>query len=162
MKDNDKEDKKEDKKDELTADAVQTTPDTKEEKAPQGPSLSEIIRERATEEDTPLSKNNLSLRQILGGDILSAEIVRKQIWLFLLVTAFLIVYIAEGYSYKKYVLEIDKLTVQLKDAKYKALSSKSELTEKTRESKILEMLKINKDTLLQISGRPPYIVEVPE
>ncbi len=160
MKDKEKVEKKE----ELVAanDAAQPVADVVEEKEPQGPSLSEIIREQATEEDMPLLKNNLSLRKILGGDILSAEIVRKQIWLVLLITAFLIVYIAEGYSYKKYVLEIDKLTVQLKDAKYKALSSKSELTERTRESKILEMLKLNKDTLLHISGRPPYIVEIPE
>ncbi len=160
MKDKEKVEKKE----ELVAatDVAQPVADVVEETEPQGPSLSEIIREQATEEDMPLLKNNLSLRKILGGDILSAEIVRKQIWLVLLITAFLIVYIAEGYSYKKYVLEIDKLTVQLKDAKYKALSSKSELTERTRESKILEMLKLNKDTLLHISGRPPYIVEIPE
>lgn len=166
MKDKDKvenKEEKEEKREELTAQgAEQPASDAVEGNEPQGPSLSEIIREQATEEDMPLQKSNLSLRKILGGDILSAEIVRKQIWLVLLITAFLIVYIAEGYSYKKYVLEIDKLTVQLKDAKYKALSSKSELTEKTRESKILEMLKINHDTLLHISGRPPYIVEVPE
>lgn len=160
MKDKEKVEKKEELV--VATDAAQPVADVVEEKEPQGPSLSEIIREQATEEDMPLLKNNLSLRKILGGDILSAEIVRKQIWLVLLITAFLIVYIAEGYSYKKYVLEIDKLTVQLKDAKYKALSSKSELTEKTRESKILEMLKLNKDTLLHISGRPPYIVEIPE
>ncbi len=160
MKDKEKVEKKEELV--VATDAAQPVADVVEEKEPQGPSLSEIIREQATEEDMPLLKNNLSLRKILGGDILSAEIVRKQIWLVLLITAFLIVYIAEGYSYKKYVLEIDKLTVQLKDAKYKALSSKSELTERTRESKILEMLKLNKDTLLHISGRPPYIVEIPE
>lgn len=127
-----------------------------------GPSLSEIIREQATEEDAPISKSNLSLKKILGGDMLVAEVVRKQIWLILLITFFLIIYIAQGYSYKKYVLEIDKLTVQLKDAKYKALSAKSELTERTRESKVLEMLKINNDTLLKISDRPPFIIEVPE
>lgn len=134
--------------------------DNEEDKV--GLSLSEIIREQATEEDSPISKNNLSLKKILGGDMLVAEVVRKQIWLILLITLFLIIYIAQGYSYRKYVLEIDRLTVQLKDAKYKALSTKSELTERTRESKILEMLKINNDTLLHISDRPPFIIEVPE
>ena len=127
-----------------------------------GHSLREIIREQVTEEDAPVVKKELSLRKILAGDILTAEIVRKQIWLLLLITGFLIVYIAEGYSYKKYALEIDRLTTQLKDAKYKALSATSELTEKTRESKILEMLRINNDTLLHISDRPPFIIEVPE
>lgn len=127
-----------------------------------GQSLSEIIREQVTEEDAPITKSDLSLKKILGGDILTAEIVRKQIWLLLFVTFFLIIYIAEGYSYKKYALEIDRLTTRLKDAKYKALSSTSELTEKTRESKILEMLSVNNDTLLHISTRPPFIIEVPE
>lgn len=133
--------------------------DNEEDKV--GLSLSEIIREQATEEDSPITKNNLSLKKILGGDMLVAEVVRKQIWLILLITLFLIIYIAQGYSYRKYVLEIDRLTVQLKDATYKALSTKSELTERTRESKILEMLKINNDTLLHISDRPPFIIYLP-
>lgn len=133
-----------------------------EEGADDGLSLTEIIREQVTEEDTPVSKNNLSLKNIILGDLFVSGFMRKQIWLILLITLFIIIYIAEGYSYRKYVLEIDKLTVQLKDAKYKALSTKSELTEKTRESKILEMLKINNDTLLHISDRPPFIIEIPE
>ena len=127
-----------------------------------GQSLSEIIREQVKEEDSPITKNNLSLKKILGGDILMAAAVRKQIWLLLLVAAFLIAYIAEGYSYKKYILEIDKLTKTLEDAKYKALSSKSDLTEKTRESKVLDMLRINNDTLLHPSTFPPFLIEVPE
>lgn len=133
-----------------------------EEEADDGLSLTEIIREQVTEEDTPVSKNNLSLKNIILGDLFVSGFMRKQIWLILLITLFIIIYIAEGYSYRKYVLEIDKLTVQLKDAKYKALSTKSELTERTRESKILEMLKINNDTLLHISDRPPFIIEIPE
>ncbi len=124
--------------------------------------MTQIIKEQAKEEDAPISKNNLSLRKIIGGEILTAEIVRKQIWLVLLITLFLVIYIAEGYSYKKYILEIDKLATQLKDAKYKALSVKSDLTEHTRESKIIEMLEMNRDSLLKRSDRPPYIINVPE
>jgi hypothetical protein len=50
----------------------------------------------------------------------------------------------------------------LLDAKYKALSSSSTLTEKSRESHVLEALKQNRDSLLHISDQPPYIVNVPE
>ncbi len=141
-----------------TDDEVKATPE--EEHA--APSLSDIIREQVAEEDTPLTKNNFSLRKVLGGDILTTEIVRKQIWLLLLITVFLIVYIAEGYSYKQYMIEIDRLNTQLKDAKFKALSAKSDLTEHTRESKIIDMLKINNDSTLHNSGQPPYIINVPE
>ena len=41
-------------------------------------SLRAIIREQATEDDMPLTKN-ITLRKILGGDILSTDIIRKQI-----------------------------------------------------------------------------------
>lgn len=139
--------KEEQLKDEVQADA--------------GPSLSELIREQAREDEETLSKNNLSLRHIIGGDILTATVVRKQIWLVLLITFFLILYIAQGYSYKNNVIEIDRLTNKLKDAKYRALSTKSDLTEHTRESKILEMLRLNNDSLLKISDKPPFMVEVP-
>ena len=41
------------------------------------PSLRTIIRE-TTEEDMPITKN-ITLKKILGGDILSADVIRKQI-----------------------------------------------------------------------------------
>ena len=51
---------------------------------------------------------------------------------------------------------------QLKDAKYKALSSSSTLTERCRESQVLEKLRQNHDSLLHTSNQPPYIINVPE
>lgn len=132
------------------------------EPAEEGPSLQQLIREAVAEEDAPQIRNGITLRKILLGDFLTAEIVRRQIWLFLLITFFLIVYIAQRYSYQKYMVEIDKQTKVLEDAKLKALSSKSELTERTRQSKILDMLKLNNDSLLKISDRPPYYIKVPE
>jgi hypothetical protein len=56
---------------------------------------------------------------------------------------------------------IDKLQKELKDAKYKALSSSSQLTERSRESKVLEILQNNKDSVLKIANQPPYIIDVP-
>ena len=58
--------------------------------------------------------------------------------------------------------QIDKLEKELEDAKYKALSSSSALTERCRESHILEMLRANKDSLLHPSEQPPYIINIPE
>ena len=60
------------------------------------------------------------------------------------------------------MLEIDKLNIELQDAKYKSLSSASELTERCRESNVLNMLKTNKDSLLKMPAQPPYIINVPE
>lgn len=123
--------------------------------------LKQVIAEQAIEGEDPLS-SNFSLRKILGGDILTARIIRRQIWLVILVVFFVIIYISNRYSIQKDLIEIDQLQKELQDAKYKALSSSSQITEKSRESNVLEMLKNNKDSVLHIATQPPYIINVPE
>jgi len=119
------------------------------------------IKEKVKEEDPKLTPS-LNLRTILGGDFLTAEMVRRQIWLFVLVVFFTIIYVASRYQCQQDLLAIDKLEKELLDAKYKALSSSSTLTEKCRESHVLDALKHNNDSLLHISDQPPYIINVPE
>ena len=119
------------------------------------------IEEQAREDEQPQS-SNFTLRKILGGDILSTRLLRNNIWLIITAVIFTIVYISNRYSVQKYLIEIDKLQKELEDAKYRALSSSSQLTEKTRESHILEILKTRKDSVLKMSDRPPYIIDVPE
>ena len=48
--------------------------------------LKQVIAKQATEDEAPLSKT-FTLRKILGGDILSAQVIRRQIWLCLLYTS---------------------------------------------------------------------------
>ena len=119
------------------------------------------IEEQAREDEQPQS-SNFTLRKILGGDILSARLLRNNIWLIITIVFFTIVYISNRYSVQKYLIDIDKLRNELDDAKYRALSSSSQLTEKTRESHILEILKTRKDSVLKMSDRPPYIIDIPE
>ena len=121
----------------------------------------QLIKEKAKEEDPKLT-SSLTLRTILGGDFLTADMVRRQIWLFVLLVAFCIAYVAIRYQCQQDLLAIDKLEIELLDAKYKALSSSSTLTEKCRESHVLDALKQNKDSLLHIADKPPYIINVPE
>ena len=123
--------------------------------------LKAAIAEQAREDEQPQS-SNFTLRKILGGDILSAHLLRNNIWLILVIVGFTIIYISNRYSVQKYLIEIDKLNTELEDAKYRALSSSSQLTEKSRESHILELLKNRKDSVLKMSDRPPYIINVPE
>lgn len=124
-------------------------------------SLREAIKEQATEDEAPQSKN-FTLRKILGGDILSTQTIRSQIGVILLITVFLIIYISNRYSCQQNLIQIDKLQKELQDAKYKALASSSQLTEKCRESHVLDMLKANRDSLLKIANQPPYIIQVEE
>lgn len=123
--------------------------------------LEQAMKDQAREDEKPQS-SSFSLRKILGGDWLTAELLRRQIGVILLVTGFIIVYISNRYSCQKDMLEIDRLNAELIDAKYRALSSTSELTERCRESNVLDMLKENKDSVLKIASQPPYIITVPD
>jgi len=133
----------------------------KEEEKKEMTQLHEAIKEQAREDEQPQSAT-FTLRKILGGDFLTANMIRKQIGVVLLVVGFTIIYVSNRYSCQQNLLEIDKLNTELQDAKYKALSSASELTELCRESNVLKMLQTNKDSVLKIANQPPYIINVPE
>ncbi|MGI6243239.1 MAG: FtsL-like putative cell division protein [Prevotella sp.] len=135
--------------------------DASQPDAAEGLSLKEVIQEQAIEGEAPQSRT-LSLRKILGGDILNTAAVRRQIWLLLLIVFFLILSISNRYSCQQDIIEIDRLQSELQDAKYKALSSTSQLTEKSRESNVLKLLKNNEDSVLKMANQPPYIIYVPE
>lgn len=124
-------------------------------------SFKEAIAKQAIEEESPMS-SSFTLRKILGGDILTAQVIRRQIWLIVLVVGFVIIYISNRYSIQQDLIELDKLQKELQNAKYKALSSSSQITERSRESNVLKMLQNNKDSVLHIATQPPYIINVPD
>ena len=119
------------------------------------------IKENAKEED-PKFSSTMTLRTILGGDFLTAQMVRHHIGIIVLIVVFAIVYVAFRYQCQQDMIAIDKMEKELLDAKYKALSSNSTLTEKCRESHVLDALKNYKDSVLHVSDQPPYIINVPE
>ena len=131
-----------------------------QQEAPQA-SLKEVIAKQAIEEEASGS-SSFTLRKILGGDILTAQIIRRQIWLVILIVFFVIIYISNRYNIQNDIIELDKLQKELQDTKYKALSTSSQITEKSRESNVLDMLTNNKDSVLHIATQPPYIINVPE
>lgn len=131
-----------------------------QQEAPQA-SLKEVIAKQAIEEEASGS-SSFTLRKILGGDILTAQIIRRQIWPVILIVLFVIIYISNRYNIQNDIIELDKLQKELQDTKYKALSTSSQITEKSRESNVLDMLKNNKDSVLHIATQPPYIINVPE
>lgn len=124
------------------------------------PSLRTIIRQQAIEDELPLTKN-VTLGKILGGEMLNTQFLRQQIWVIVLITLFIIVYISNRYKCQQNLIKIDNLQSELEDAKYRALSSSSDLTQQTRESKVLERLHNDKDSTLHIPTQPPYIITIP-
>ncbi len=117
---------------------------------------------KALASDDESRQQNITLREILGGDILNARVIRRQIWVIVLIVGITIIYIGNRYCSQKELIEIDKLTKELRDSKYKALSSSSDLTEKCRESHVLEILRTNQDSTLHIADQPPFIINIPE
>ena len=139
---------------------TQQQEEPQQQEAPQA-SLKEVIAKQAIEEEASGS-SSFTLRKILGGDILTAQIIRRQIWLVILIVFFVIIYISNRYNIQNDIIELDKLQKELQDTKYKALSTSSQITEKSRESNVLDMLKNNKDSVLHIATQPPYIINIPE
>lgn len=137
-----------------------TAPETADDDANGAPSLRTIIRQQAIEDELPLTKN-VTLGKILGGEMLNTQFLRQQIWVIVLITLFIIVYISNRYKCQQNLIKIDNLQSELEDAKYRALSSSSDLTQQTRESKVLERLHNDKDSTLHIPTQPPYIITVP-
>lgn len=118
------------------------------------------MKEKVSEDDTA-PVGSLSLKQIVGGDYLFA-VVRHHIWLIMLIVLLCTVYVGVRYQCEQDVLEIDQLEKDLVNAKYKAMSSSSNLTELCRQSNVLKVLHENADTLLMLSDQPPYIIDVDE
>lgn len=140
----------------MATETTQQEPAEKEEM-----STLEKIR-NTVKEDTPKPTSQISLQKLLGGDLLNGDTVRRQIWLIVLVTFFVLIYIAARYQCQQDIIEIDKLEKELAEAKYKAMSSSSELTERCRESHLLKMLQANNDSLIRPSELPPYKINIPE
>lgn len=121
-----------------------------------------IANIKAMVSDEEPKKQNITLLSILGGDILTAQALRRQIWLIVLIVIFTIVYIGNRYGSQQELIEIDKLSRELTSMKYKALTTSSELTERSRESHVLEILQSNKDSTLHVADQPPFIISDPE
>lgn len=117
-----------------------------------------IQREAKEEQDT---SSPFSISKTLGGVII-ARFVQKQMGLVLLICAFIIIYISNRYVCQKKMVEIDRLETKLVEARYKATVCTSILTEKSRESNIMNMLRNYGDSTLAIPQDPPYLIRVEE
>lgn len=117
-----------------------------------------IAREAKEEQDT---SSPFSISRTLGGVII-ARAVQRQIGLVLLVCAFLIIYISNRYLCQKKVVEIAKTERQMRDMHNKAVACTSMLTEKSRESYVMQLLSAYGDSTLTVPSEPPFLIRVKE
>lgn len=102
--------------------------------------------------------SNSSLRDIIGGEILNKNFVKKQFGVILLLSALSFFYIGNRFHCEKQLAEIDKLQQELKKSKYTYLTISCDLMTLSRQSKVEEIIK-NKGIMLEESTTPPYKIE---
>lgn len=106
----------------------------------------------------PSSSKHMSIRSILGGDILANDFLKRQTSLLILIMILTILYIDNRYSSQQELIEIDRLKKELTDIKYDALTRSSELMEKSRQSRIEEYISTEESPLETATNRP-YLIQ---
>ena len=148
---------------EMLSDTKETQTAQPEAKKPEttsvlnGKTIEEVIRREAVEE----SPHNFSIARTLGG-VIVARYVQRQMGVVLLICFFIVCYISNRYICQKKQVEIDRLETKIVKAKFKSTVCTSELTERSRESNIMSLLKAYGDSTLAIPNDPPYLIKVPE
>ena len=104
------------------------------------------------------SSKHMSIRSILGGDILANDFFKRQTTLLILIMILTILYIDNRYSSQQELIEIDHLKKELTDIKYDALTRSSELMEKSRQSRIEEYISTGESPLETATNRP-YLIQ---
>ena len=104
---------------------------------------------------------SLRLRDVLGGDFLWT-LVRRQIWLIILIVLIVTAYVAVRYQCQQDAIDIAQLEKDLVNAKFESLSSSSNLTRMSRQSNITNLLQKGDSISLHHAEQPPYIIDVPE
>ena len=107
------------------------------------------------------TSKKMSIRSILGGDILANDFFKRQTRLLILIMILTVLYIDNRYSSQQELIEIDRLKKELDDVKYDALTRSSELMEKSRQSKIEEYIS-TQGSELQTATNRPYLIVIDE
>lgn len=105
------------------------------------------------------SPKHMSIKSILGGDILANDFFKRQTSLLILIMVLTILYINNRYESQQELIEIDRLKKELTDIKYDALTRSSELMEKSRQSRIEEYISTGESPLETATSRPYLIKE---
>ena len=99
---------------------------------------------------------NVSLRTIVGGDILAGRWFRRHLTFLFTLVFLAILYVSNRYQYQQEMIDNRKLTLRLEDRRLRAVVATSNLTEYLRRSNISSHLC---DTTLKSSPEPFYYLQ---
>lgn len=115
---------------------------------------------RFTDEDSDADDEddlgNISVKSILGGDILQSRFFLKQVLFIFFVVLLMLVYTGNRYASQHDIIAIDSLKVQLQQDRYNVLTQLSELLNLSRQSNVEQRLRQLGDSTLLNPGSPPY------
>lgn len=114
--------------------------------------------ERFTQRESLGNKNKISLKDILGGEILTRSTFRKQFGLIAVCVFYVILYITNRYQAQQELIEIEELKIELQKQKYYSLTRSGEFTIRSRQSQVEKMLKQTPDSMLVTPKEPPFII----
>ena len=123
--------------------------------------MEETVIDKKESNKSENTSKKMSIRSILGGDILANDFFKRQTRLLILIMILTVLYIDNRYSSQQELIEIDRLKKELDDVKYDALTRSSELMEKSRQSKIEEYIS-TQGSELQTATNRPYLIVIDE
>lgn len=98
------------------------------------------------------------LREVLTGNILTREFVKKQRKLLMLIAALIFVYIYFGYLAQRQHRHLAEIQQQIEEASYMQLTINAKLTDITRPSSIAKQLEEHGSNLKQLT-KPVILFE---
>ncbi len=119
----------------------------------------EAIKRYVEDEEDEDEFGEISLKSILGGDILQSKFFVRQVIFVLFVVALMLAYTANRYNSQQEIITIDSLKLKLQEERYNVLTQSSELLNLSRQSNIEVKLKENGDSALVNPTTPPFEVK---
>ncbi|MDL2221659.1 hypothetical protein LJC35_03800 [Parabacteroides sp. OttesenSCG-928-N08] len=102
-------------------------------------------------------KRRASLIYIFGGGLLREDFILRHLKMILLIVGLIIAFISNNYICMQKIRQIDRLQQRLRDVRFESLSISTELTGKSRQSQIEELIEAQ-GLDLETAKTPPYII----
>ena len=118
----------------------------------------EAIKKFTEEDDNDMGE--ISLKSILGGDVLGSKFFLKQVIFVIFCVILMLLYTGNRYASQQDAILIDSLRQNLQNVKYNVMTQSSELMNMTRQSNVERMLKTTKDSVLQNPVTPPFLIRM--